>query len=151
MKFKIIQEYKTMSIEKKNRLAASSVEDLKVLSFLCQDAIVPSEEFFFDKKMNLFIATFSRFCWEKQEIKHNQKLNYRVVSGIRIKNVEKITYKNFKSNIPFLNLLTFSYSRSKITLKFSMSVEIILHCKKIDVLLEDLDIPWPTKLKPKHK
>tara|TARA_B100001063_G_scaffold228787_1_gene240432 strand:- start:6 stop:428 length:423 start_codon:yes stop_codon:yes gene_type:complete len=140
-----------MSIQKKNRLAASSVEDLKVLSFLCQDAIVSSEEFFFDKKINLFIATFSRFCWEKQEIKHNQKLNYRVVSGIQIKNVEKITYKNFKSNIPFLNLLTFSYSRSKITLKFSMSVEIILHCKKIDVLLEDLDIPWPTKLKPKHK
>ena len=140
-----------MSIQKKNRLAASSVEDLKVLSFLCQDAIISSEEFFFDKKMNLFIATFSRFCWEKEEIKHNQKLNYRVVSGIQIKNVEKITYKNFKSNIPFLNLLTFSYSRSKITLKFSMSVEIILHCKKIDVLLEDLDIPWPTTLKPKHK
>ena len=39
-----------MSIEKKNRLAASSVEDLKVLSFLCQDAIVSSEELFFDKK-----------------------------------------------------------------------------------------------------
>tara|TARA_B100001059_G_C17570018_1_gene444490 strand:+ start:127 stop:549 length:423 start_codon:yes stop_codon:yes gene_type:complete len=140
-----------MSIEKKNRLAASSVEDLKVLSFLCQDAIVSSEEVFFDKKMNLFIATFSRFCWEKEETNHNEKLNYRVVSGLQIKNVEKITYKNFKSNIPFLNLLTFSYSRSKITLKFSMSVEIILHCKKIDVLLEDLDIPWPTKLKPKHK
>ena len=140
-----------MSIEKKNRLAASSVEDLKVLSFLCQDAIVSREEFFFDKKKNLFIATFSRFCWEKEEIKYIENVNYRVVSGIQIKNVEKITYKNFKSNIPFLNLLTFSYSRSKITLKFSMSVEIILHCKKIDVLLEDLDIPWPTTLKPKHK
>ena len=140
-----------MSIQKKNRLAASSVEDLKVLSFLCQDAIVSSEEFFFDKKINLFIATFSRFCWEKQEIKHNQKLNYRVVSGIQIKNVEKITYKNFKSDIPFLNLLAVSYNNSNITLNFSMSVEIILHCKKIDVLLEDLDIPWPTKLKPKHK
>ena len=140
-----------MSIQKKNRLAASSVEDLKVLSFLCQDAIVSSEEFFFDKKINLFIATFSRFCWEKQEIKHNQKLNYRVVSGIQIKNVEKITYKNFKSDIPFLNLLAVSYNNSNITLNFSMSVEIILYCKKIDVLLEDFDIPWPTKLKPKHK
>ena len=94
-----------MSIEKKNRLAASSVEDLKVLSFLCQDAIISSEEFFFDKKMNLFVATFSRFCWEKEETKHNINFNYRVVSGIQIKNVEKIIYKNFKSNIPFLNLL----------------------------------------------
>ena len=140
-----------MSIEKKNRLAASSVEDLKVLSFLCQDAIVSSEELFFDKKKNLFITTFSRFCWEKEEIKHNEKLNYRVVSGLQIKNVEKITYKNFKLNIPFLNLLAVSYNNSNITLNFSMSVEIILYCKKIDVLLEDFDIPWPTKLKPKHK
>ena len=45
-----------MSNEKKNRIAASSVEDLKVLSFLCQDAIVSSEEFFFDKRNNFFSA-----------------------------------------------------------------------------------------------
>ena len=140
-----------MSIEKKNRLAASSVQDLKVLSFLCQDAIVSREEFFFDKKINLFIATFSRFCWEKEETKYIENVNYRVLSGLQIKNVEKITYKNFKSNIPFLNLLAVTYNNGKITLNFSMSVEIILYCKKIDILLEDFDIPWPTKLKPKHK
>jgi len=140
-----------MSTKRTNRLSASSVEDLKVISLLCQDAIVSSEEFFFDKKKNLFIVTFSRFCWEKEETKHNEKLNYRVVSGMQIKNVKKIIYKNFKSNIPFLNLLAISYNDSEITLNFSMSAEIILYCKKIDVLLEDLDIPWPTKLKPKHK
>ena len=140
-----------MSIEKKIRLALSSNEELKILSSLCQDAIVSREEFFFDKKKNLFVATFSRFCWEKEETKHNKKLNYRVVSGLQIKNVNKITYKNFKSKIPFLNLLAISYDNSKITLNFSMSVEIILCCKKIDILLEDFDIPWPTKLKPKHK
>ena len=140
-----------MSIEKKLRLTASSDEELKILSFLCQDAILSSEEYFFDNKLNLFAATFSRYCWEKEETKHNQNLNYRVVSGIQFKNVEKITYKNFKSNIPFLNLLAVSYNKRNITLNFSMSVEIILFCKKIDVVLEDIDIPWPTKLKPEHK
>ena len=139
-----------MSTKRTNRLSASSVEDLKVISLLCQDAIVSSEEFFFDKKKNLFIVTFSRFCWEKEKNKHDENLNYRVVSGLQIRNVEKITYKNFKSNIPFLNLLAVSYNNKNITLNFSMSVEIILYCKKIDVLLEDIDIPWPTKLKPKH-
>ena len=99
----------------------------------------------------MFAATFSRYCWEKEETKHNKNSNYRVVSGIQIKNVEKITYKNFKSNIPFLNLLAVSYNKRNITLNFSMSVEIILFCKKIDVVLEDIDIPWPTKLKPEHK
>ena len=140
-----------MSIEKKLRLTASSDEELKILSFLCQDAILSGEEYFFDNKLNLFAATFSRYCWEKEEKKHSKNLNYRVVSGIQIKNVEKITYKNFKSNIPFLNLLAVSYNKRNITLNFSMSVEIILFCKKIDVVLEDIDIPWPTKLKPEHK
>ena len=140
-----------MSIEKKLRLTASSDEELKILSFLCQDAILSGDEYFFDNKLNLFAATFSRYCWEKEETKHNQNLNYRVVSGIQIKNVEKITYQNFKSNIPFLNLLAVSYNKRNITLNFSMSVEIILFCKKIDVVLEDIDIPWPTKLKPEHK
>ena len=140
-----------MSIEKKLRLTASSDEELKILSFLCQDAILSGEEYFFDNKLNLFAATFSRYCWEKEETIHNQNLNYRVVSGIQIKNVEKITYKNFKSNIPFLNLLAVSYNKRKITLNFSMSVEIILCCEKLDVVLEDIDIPWPTKLKPEHK
>ena len=123
-----------MSNEKKNRLAATSVKDLKVISFLCQDAIVSSEELFFDKKMNLFIATFSRFCWEKEETKHNENLNYRVVSGIQIRNVEKITYKNFKPNTPFLNLLALSYKNRNITLNFSMYVEVILCCKKIQIV-----------------
>ena len=140
-----------MSIEKKLRLTASSDEELKILSFLCQDAILSGEEYFFDNKLNLFAATFSRYCWEKEETKHSKNLNYRVVSGIQIKNVEKITYKNFKSNIPFLNLLAVSYNKRNIILNFSMSVEIILCCKKIDVVLEDIDIPWPTKLKPEHK
>ena len=140
-----------MSIEKKIRLTASSDEELKILSFLCQDAILSREEYFFDNKLNLFVATFSRYCWEKEVATNNKNLNYRVVSGIQIKNVKKITYKNFKSNIPFLNLLAVSYNKRKITLNFSMSVEIILCCKKLDIVLEDIDIPWPTKLKPEHK
>ena len=140
-----------MSIEKKLRLTVSSDEELKILSFLCQDSILSSEEFFFDNKLNLFVATFSRYCWEKEEITHIKNLNYRVVSGIQIRNVEKVTYKNFKSNIPYLNLLAVSCHKKEIILNFSMSVKIILCCEKLDVVLEDIDIPWPTKLKPEHK
>ena len=140
-----------MSVENKIRLAVSSEEELKILSSLCQDAIFSSEEFFFDKKINLFVATFSRYCWEKEELKNYKNLNYRVVSGIQIKNVKKINFKNFKSNIPFFNLLAVTYIKRNITLHFSKSIEISLYCNKLEVLLEDIDIPWPTKLKPEHE
>ena len=39
----------------------------------------------------------------------------------------------------------------KIILKFSMSSEIILDYEKINAVIEDMDFPWPTKLKPQHK
>jgi len=50
-----------------------------------------------------------------------------------------------------LNLLLISYKNKKITLHFSSSVKIILIIDKVFGVLEDIDIPWPTKLKPNHK
>jgi hypothetical protein len=119
---------------------------------LCQDAILSNEEFFFDKDQELFIATFSRYCWEKEKKNNTESnINYRVISGFQIKHVKKISYKKINSSIPFLNLLAISYKSKKITLHFSSSIEFVLECDKIEVYLEDIDIPWPTKLKPEHK
>ena len=141
-----------MNYENKIKLNAFTNDDLKILSYLCQDAILSNEEFFFDKGQELFIATFSRYCWEKEKnINTESNINYRVISGIQIKHVKKISYKKLNSSIPFLNLLAISYKSKKITLHFSSSIEFILECDKIEVYLEDIDIPWPTKLKPEHK
>lgn len=141
-----------MDIENKIKLNAFNNDDLKIFSFLCQDAILSCDEFFFDKDNHLFIATFSRYCWEKEDIVNiNNNINYRVISGLQIKNVQKVSYNKLNSNIPFLNLLAISYKKKKITLHFSSSVEFVIECKKIEVYLEDIDVPWPTKLKPEHK
>ena len=139
-----------MQVENEIRLTASKIKDLKVFSYLCQDAILSKDEFFFDKDKEIFIATLSRYCWEK-EGKNNNSSSYRVISGLQIKSVESIYYNSLNSDISFLNLLAISYKNKKITLHFSMSIEIILNCKKIDALLEDIDLPWPTKLKPDHQ
>ena len=139
-----------MFVENGIRLTAFNIKDLKVFSYLCQDAILSKDEFFFDEGKQIFIATLSRYCWEK-EGKNNNSSSYRVISGLQIKSVESIYYNSLNSDISFLNLLAISYKNKKITLNFSMSIEIILNCKKIDALLEDIDLPWPTKLKPKHQ
>ena len=139
-----------MQVKNEIRLTASNIKDLKVFSYLCQDAILSKDEFFFDEVKQIFIATLSRYCWEKEEI-NNNSVSYRVISGLQIKSVESISYDSLNSDILFLNLLAISYQNKKITLHFSMSIEITLNCKKIDALLEDIDLPWPTKLKPKHQ
>ena len=141
-----------MTIDKKIKLLASTEYDLDIISYLCQDAILSKEEFFFDNEKKLFIATLSRYCWEKESTKSNkqEKVYYRVVCGLQIKNVNVINYKNYNTNISFLNLLAITHKENKIFLNFSNSIEIILKCKKISVLIEDIDIPWPTRLKPNH-
>ena len=143
-----------MTIENKIKLTAVSNEDIKIFSYLCQDAIISKDELLFDKKENMFLATLSRYCWEKLEdnkIKEKD-VNYRVVSGLRITNVTDVNYINFSKvlEMEFLNLLAISYKDKKITLHFSLSVEIVLILDDVFAVLEDIDIPWPTKLKPEH-
>ena len=144
-----------MTIENKIKLTAVSNEDIKIFSYLCQDAIISKDELLFDKKEKMFLATLSRYCWEKLEdnkIKEKD-VNYRVVSGLRITNVIDVNYINFSKvlEMEFLNLLAISYKDKKITLHFSLSVEIVLILDNIFAVLEDIDIPWPTKLRPEHK
>ena len=141
-----------MTIDKKIKLLASTEYDLDIISHLCQDAILSKEEFFFDEEQKLFVATLSRYCWEKESSKsfNKDKIYYRVVCGLQIKNVNAINYKNYNNNRLFLNLLAITRKENQIFLHFSESVEIILSCKKISLLIEDIDIPWPTKLKPNH-
>lgn len=143
-----------MTVENKIKLTAVSNEDIKIFSYLCQDAIISKDELLFDKKENMFLATLSRYCWEKlEDNKLKEKdVNYRVVSGLRITNVTDVNYINFSKalDMEFLNLLAISYKDKKITLHFSLSVEIVLILDDVFAVLEDIDIPWPTKLKPEH-
>ena len=139
-----------MTIENKIRLNALNNDDLKIFSFLCQDAIISKEEIFYDKTKKMFVATLTRYCWEQQKL-NDKNINYRVVTGLQIRNVENIEYINFKTKIPFYNLLAITYEKESVFLNLSMSSIIKLHCKKINATIEDIDIPWPTKLKPLHK
>ena len=139
-----------MSFKNKIRLNALNNDDLKIFSFLCQDAIISKEEIFYDKTKNFFVATLTRYCWEQQKL-NDKNINYRVVTGLQIRNVKNVEYINFKTKIPFYNLLAITYEKANIILNLSMSSKIKLDCKKINAIIEDIDIPWPTKLKPLHR
>ena len=66
-----------MSIENKIRINALNNDDLKIFSFLCQDAIISKEEIFYDKTKKMFIATLTRYCWERQKL-NDKNINYRI-------------------------------------------------------------------------
>ena len=128
-------------------------DEIKIFSTLCQDGIFSIDEIIYNKSDKILIATFSRFCWEFVEKKIKDKTFYRVVSGIRICNVNKIKYVN-KDKIDtskFINLLSVNNQENEIILNFSLEITIKLLIEKIEIYLDDLDMPWPTGKKPMHK
>ena len=138
---------------KKLKLKFLDKDEIKIFSTLCQDGIFSFDEFIYNKSDKVLIATFSRFCWESVEKNIKEKTFYRVVSGIRIFNVNKITYTN-KDKInssKFINLLSVDYDKNKITLNIYLDITIKLFIEKIEIYLDDLDMPWPTGKKPMHK
>ena len=138
---------------KKLKLKFLDKDEINIFSTLCQDGIFSIEEIIFNQTDKILLATFSRFCWEIVEKKNKNASFYRVVSGIRICNVHKINYVN-KDNIDtskFINLLSVDYNENEIKLNFSSDVTIKLLVEKIEIFLDDLDMPWPTGKKPMHK
>jgi len=136
---------------KKLKIKAIDQDDLKILSSLCQDSIFSIDEIVYLKEEKKLVATFSRFCWELNNSKdYDKKVNFRVVSGIQIHNVLKINYNNFENN-NFFNLLSITYKSNYISFNFSLNSSINIKVKTINILLDDLDIPWPTVKKPMHK
>ena len=137
----------------KLKLKFSDKDEIKIFSTLCQDGIFSINEIIYNKRNKVLIATFSRFCWEFVEKKIKDKTFYRVVSGIRICNVNKIKYVN-KDKIDtskFINLLSVNNQENEIILNFSLDIKIKLLIEKIEIYLDDLDMPWPTGKKPMHK
>ena len=138
---------------KKLKIKFLDKDEIKIFSTLYQDGIFSVDEIIYNKSDKILIATFSRFCWEFVGKKIKDKTFYRVVSGIRVCNVYKITYTN-KDKInssKFINLLSVDNDKNEITLNFSLDVTIKLFIEKIEIYLDDLDMPWPTGKKPMHK
>ena len=138
---------------KKLKIKFLDKDEIKIFSTLCQDGIFSIDEIIYNKNDKILIATFSRFCWEFVEKKIKGKTFYRVVSGIRICNVNKFHYSN-KDKInssKFINLLSVDNDKNEITLNFSLDVTIKLFIENIEIYLDDLDMPWPTGKKPMHK
>ena len=138
---------------KKLKLKFLEKDEVKIFSSLCQDGIFSVDEIIFNKSDKILIATFSRFCWEFFEKNLKNKIFYRVVSGIRICNVNKINYINQEliDSSKFINLLSVDYYNNNITFNFSSEFTIKLKVEKIEIFLDDLDMPWPTGKKPMHK
>ena len=138
---------------RKLKLKFLDKDDIKIFSTLCQDGIFSINEIIFNQSDKILLATFSRFCWEFVEKRTKNETFYRVVSGIQIKEINYVKFVDFndEDKTNFLNLLAITFKNKCLELNFSSSKLIKLSVNKINILLEDINLPWPTKNRPMHK
>ena len=144
-------------IGNKLRLIGNNIEDLKVISAYCQDAIIKITDLVYLKKNKLFIAKLNRFMWEDLEKGVFRKYK-RIDSYLRFNLIEKVASQNIdqkksRKNLELLTIKPFIDKNNfyKINLIFSGNGIISIKSETIDVILDDQETYWEVKNFPKHK
>ncbi|NCP62209.1 MAG: DUF2948 family protein [Alphaproteobacteria bacterium] len=137
------------------KLKASDFIDLKVISALVQDALVPVSNFHYDQAGKAFTILANRFCWEESpEILNHQKVYGRILCGLYFKNVDKVQQIAFdrKKTDQDYNLLAIEADKEdEIRLIFSGDSRIKLTVSRLCCHLTDLEDMRYTITKPDHE
>ena len=138
------------------RLQATSSEDLKVLSALLQDSIVPIADILYTPSQKQVIMVLQRFRWEliKNAKTKGKPIGYqRCLCGLVIDKVEYMQTRriDIHDRSRFLNFLTFYKSGQRLNLQFSASKTIRLSVNSLKITAKDMGESWPTAQCPKHE
>ena len=152
---------------KRLKLAAETVEDLRVLNAVIQDGLVRACDMVFVAEARRFVMVFNRFRWEKlnREVglfRFRRPSYERVRSGLHVDDVLSVQTQNMpaKDSEEILVLLDVAWDgptnvdesrNGTLTFTFSGNISIALTVELINVHMSDLGDPWETKNRPDHE
>jgi len=142
------------------RLVAQDAEDLKVISTLVQDAVLPVTELAYDRKRHRFALMLNRFRWEDRvEAERVGRAYERVRSVLVVEDVRKVQSFGFDraDRDLVLSLLSMSFEpgedgTGRLTLTFAGDGAIALDVETLEVRLDDVTRPYraPSGKVPRH-
>jgi hypothetical protein len=142
------------------RLVAQDAEDLKVISTLTQDAVLPVTELKFDAKRRRFALLLNRFRWEdRTEAEAVGRAYERVRSVLVVEDVLKVQSFGFDRTDKdlVLSLLSLDFTAGedgagRLTLTLAGDGAIALDVEALEVRLDDVTRPYraPSGKVPKH-
>ncbi|MFP5479559.1 MAG: DUF2948 family protein [Alphaproteobacteria bacterium] len=143
------------------RLVAQDAEDLKVLSSLVQDAVLPVTELKYDAKRRRFAILLNRFRWEDRvEAERVGRAYERVRSVLVVEDVRKVQSQGFDraDKDLVLSLLSMSFEpgedgTGRLTLVLAGDGAIALDVEALEVRLDDVTRPYraPSGKVPRHE
>ena len=141
-------------------LVAQDAEDLKVISTLVQDAVLPVTELAFDLRRRRFALLLNRFRWEdRAEADRAGRPYERVRSVLVVEDVRKVQTMGFDraDKDLVLSLLSMDFAdgedgTGRLTLTLAGDGAIALDVEALDLRLEDVTRPYraPSGKIPKH-
>jgi hypothetical protein len=142
------------------RLVAQDAEDLKVISTLVQDAVLPVTELTFDAKRRRFALLLNRFRWEdRAEAEAVGRAYERVRSVLVVEDVLKVQSFGFDraDKDLVLSLLSLDFTAGedgagRLTLTLAGDGAVALDVEALEVRLDDVTRPYraPSGKVPKH-
>ena len=142
------------------RLIAQDAEDLKVISTLVQDAVLPVTELQFDAKRRRFALMLNRFRWEdRSQAEQVGRAYERVRSVLVVEDVRKVQSFGFDraDKDLVLSLLSMSFEpgedgTGRLTLVLAGDGAIALDVEALDLRLDDVTRPYraPSGKVPQH-
>lgn len=143
------------------KLLASELEDMSVISSMCQDALVSVADISYSAEQETFALVANRFCWDRiSDASTDVSEYYRSHTGLRFDQVEEVSYKGISKSKTdqLLSLLAIAFAPSDnesdyagyVMLQFSDKSAIRLKVNQVNVALEDLGDVWTTNWRPDH-
>ena len=142
------------------RLIAFAVEDLKVISSLVQDAVLPIGEMRWSPNERRFAMLLNRFRWEDiKDEKSEGQVYERVQSVLAFEDVQNIQTQSIdrKDDNLIISILEISFYAVEDGMGFYLITlagdgVIRLNVEALEVTLQDVTSPYkaPSGLKPNH-
>ena len=142
------------------RLVVQDADDLKVISTLLQDAVLPATELAFDARRRRFALLLNRFRWEdRAEAERLGRAYERVRSLLVVEDVRKVQTMGFDraDKDLVLSLLSMDFTpgedgSGRLTLTLAGDGAIALEVEALEVRLDDVTRPYraPSGKVPQH-
>lgn len=135
------------------KLRALDEEDLRIVSSVLQDAVIPASEMEYLAEERRFAFVASRFRWENCDRSRAECGAYeRVNCGVLFDRVGAVRLRDIdlRDRAAVHELLAVEPADGVIALCFGGGGEVRLEVEGIVCHLQDIGEPWPTQWKPQH-